>query len=114
MRKCDIDYDASMEFGSEDPADLSKTTRVLTIMLAEDWRGGLLLTDFRGGLSKTTPQASSLDMGTSERKATPISATRLNGDIPDMFFAADMDGIGAICFLLRRGASSTPQQPDMG
>jgi hypothetical protein len=32
-------YDASMEFGSEDPADLSKTTRVLTIMLAEDWRG---------------------------------------------------------------------------
>jgi hypothetical protein len=29
-------YDASMEFGSEDPADLSKITRVLTIMLAED------------------------------------------------------------------------------
>ena len=49
-----IDYcDASMEFGSEDPADLSKTTRVLTIMLAEDWRGGLLLTDFRGVFSKT-------------------------------------------------------------
>jgi Protein of unknown function (DUF3768) len=47
-------YDASMEFGSEDPADLSKTTRVLTIMLAEDWRGGLLLADFRGVFSKTT------------------------------------------------------------
>ena len=45
-----------MEFGSEDLADLSKTTRVLTIMLAEDWRGGLLLADFRGGFSKTTPK----------------------------------------------------------
>jgi hypothetical protein len=49
-------YDASMEFGSEDLADLSKTTRVLTIMLAEDWRGGLLLAGFRGGFSKTTPK----------------------------------------------------------
>ena len=48
-------YDASMDFGSEDLADLSKTTRVLTIMLAEDWRGGLLLAGFRGGFSKTTP-----------------------------------------------------------
>jgi hypothetical protein len=43
-----------MNFGSEDPADLSKTTRELTIMLAEDWRGGLLLTDFRGVFSNTT------------------------------------------------------------
>ena len=45
-----------MDFGSEDLADLSKTTRVLTIILAEDWRGGLLLAGFRGGLSKTTPE----------------------------------------------------------
>ena len=48
-------YEASMEFGSEDPADLSKKARALTIMLAEDWRGGLLLAGFRGGFSKTTP-----------------------------------------------------------
>jgi hypothetical protein len=29
-------YDAAMEFGSEDPADPMKTTRVLTMMLASE------------------------------------------------------------------------------
>jgi len=30
-------YDASIRFGSDDPTDASKTTRVLTIMLAEEY-----------------------------------------------------------------------------
>ena len=30
-------YDPTLEFGSDDPADPSKTTRVLTLMLAEEY-----------------------------------------------------------------------------
>jgi len=30
-------YDAAMEFGSDDPADASVTTRVMTILLPEDY-----------------------------------------------------------------------------
>ena len=59
-----------MEFGSEDLADLSKTTRVLTIMLAEDWRGGLLLADFRGEFPKTTPKLL-LRYGNTGKKRNP-------------------------------------------
>ena len=30
-------YDSTLEFGSEDPADATKTTRVLTLMLAAEY-----------------------------------------------------------------------------
>jgi len=30
-------YDPALEFGSDDPADPAKTTRVLTLMLAEEY-----------------------------------------------------------------------------
>jgi len=30
-------YDKSLEYGSEDPADPEKTTRVLTLLLGEEW-----------------------------------------------------------------------------
>jgi hypothetical protein len=30
-------YDGSLEFGSDDPADASVTTRVITILLPEDY-----------------------------------------------------------------------------
>jgi len=30
-------YDATVEFGSEDPSEPEKTTRVLTLMLAVDY-----------------------------------------------------------------------------
>ena len=30
-------YDRNLEFGSDDPADPAKTTRVLTLMLAEEY-----------------------------------------------------------------------------
>jgi hypothetical protein len=74
-------YDASMEFGSEDPADLSKMTRVLTIMLAEDWRGGLLLAAFRGGFSKTTPKLLLLIWEYRKEKQPPLLAS-LSAAVP--------------------------------
>ena len=30
-------YDPNLEFGSEDPADPTKTTRILTLMLADEY-----------------------------------------------------------------------------
>jgi hypothetical protein len=36
LRKIDY-YDRALEFGSDDPSDTKKTTRVLTIMFAEEY-----------------------------------------------------------------------------